>query len=128
MEKIEYEKLIDPFCIPVIKYLREKKGIETLYCCQGETSEDAPTEDHSKRGYIMALYSPQAVTEFLKIFNSHASRMPYEFCENMEVKIRRHPEYDQNVIVVKLNRKIWPSKEALKHEWDCILSDLKALD
>lgn len=126
MERINYKKLIDPFLIPVIKYLREERGVETLFCCQGETSEDGPDEDHSKRGYILAKYSPQAFKEFFGIFNSHISRIPYEIKENIEIEIRRHPEYGNDpVILVKLQRKEWPTKLSLKEEWEQILSDIK---
>lgn len=123
MEKLDY-KIIDPFCIPVIRFLREEKGIETMYCCQGKTSEDDPEEHHSKRGYIMAKYSEESFKELLKIFNSHASRIPYNEGERMGIKIRRHPEFKGNVIIVKLVWKTWPTKESLKEEWDLIFSDL----
>ena len=37
---IYYQSLIDPICIPMIRYLREGIGIDTKYCCQGTCKED----------------------------------------------------------------------------------------
>lgn len=126
MEKIDY-KFIDPLLIPIIKYLREEKGIETMYCCQGSTKED--TYKHGRRGYIMAKYSPKAVTELLKIFNSHSSRYGYFYNYSLlratsgVFRVEQHPEEDK-VVIVQLAEKKWPSLQSLKHEWDLILRDL----
>ena len=127
MEKIDYNKLIDPLLIPIIKYLREEKGIETMYCCQGSTKED--THKHGRRGYIMAKYSPDAINELLKIFNSHSSRYGYVWDNSLfrvtsgVFRIEHHPKEDK-VVIVKLSEKKWSSLQSLRHEWDLILRDL----
>lgn len=128
MEKINYNELIDPLLIPIIRYLREEKGVDTMYCCQGSTREDK-TRHHSRQGYIMAKYSPKAVTELLKIFNSHSSRYSYFWDKELlrvtsgVFRIEQHPR-EEKIVLVKLSRKIYPTLQELKEEWDLILSDI----
>lgn len=52
MEKLDYEKIIDPLCIPVIKILREDLEVETMFCCQGKSEDDPKDSHHSLTGYI----------------------------------------------------------------------------
>lgn len=120
MEKIDYEKLIDPILIPVIKYLREERSVDTRFCCQGSTEEDK--HRHSIRGYICTIYSEEARKCLEEINKSHRSR--YKSKHGSPIYTNRNKD-GERVLVVYLTDRRWKSIKELEREWDLILSDLK---
>ena len=127
LEKINYEELIDPLCIPVIKYMREELGIDTQYCCQGMVKGEVKDPPHSLSGYICALYSPATVETFRKIYKLELHRFPHLLRKGKEAKLRVFGEKSKRdkEIAVYLPVRRWESKKKLKEEWDLILETIK---
>lgn len=80
MEKLDYEKLIDPLCIPVIKILREDLGVETLFCCQGKSVDDPENSSHSISGYIACKKTPRNRDIIRKIPRLLRQKIDYPVC------------------------------------------------
>lgn len=120
MENLDYEKVIDPLCIPVIKLLREKMGIKTLFCCQGRSNEDGD-HDHSSRGYIAVDYTPKAYMIFRQLYEEELKRWMKPFMDDTEryPQFRRVYEGKRNRIIVYLPRMIF-KREKLEKEWKWI--------
>lgn len=122
MEKLDYEKLIDPLCIPTIKLLRENLGIETNFCCQGK-SDIIDNHDHSLRGYISVTYTPKVYEMFRKFYESEIERWKETYINDTEryPLFRRLTRETTDKVVVYLPRRTFTAKE-IKEEWEWIYS------
>lgn len=125
VKEIDYEALVDPLCIPVIKYLRENLGIDTQFCCQGRVKGK---RNHSISGYISAIYSPAAVDTFRKIYKLELTRFPSLLKKSRGAKIRVFEgriSKRERIIAVYLPHREWETREKLEEEWKLILQTIK---
>lgn len=109
MEKLNYDKLIDPYCIPVIKILREDLGVETMFCCQGKSIDDPEDSDHSISGYIACKMTPRNRKIFRKISKLLRQKISFPVC---------YIEASSNALVFRLHRlqrprKVWKRLEEI---------------
>lgn len=128
MEKIDYNKLIDPLCIPIIKHLREEKQIETLFCCQGRNKEDKPEREaqaHSLRGYITARRNEESINLLLKLYELEMTRWPMTGKQAKKAKFEINPQ--QDTVTFWMPARIWESREKLEQEWNILLEESKKL-
>lgn len=129
MEKIDYISLIDPFCRPVIKYMREELGIDTVDCCQGMIKGEKKTLPHSLSGYISAINSPAAFQTFLRIYEHEKSRSqkPENKKRGAMFKVFGGKKERRDVVAVYFPARIWESEKELEEEWNGILELLKEI-
>lgn len=109
MEKLDYNKFIDPFCIPIIKILREDLGVETLFCCQGRSIDDPEDSHHSRTGYIACKKTDRNREILRGILRSLGTKInsPHPF---------GYIETSHNFVILRLRklqktRKIWKRME-----------------
>lgn len=77
---MDYEKLIDPLCIPVIKILNEDLGVETMFCCQGKSRGEK--SHHASEGYIACRITPRSREVILELVDLLSQRLdlPGDVC------------------------------------------------
>lgn len=145
LKEIDYEVLIDPLCIPVIKLMREKFQIETLFCCQGQTLTNRKSGKffHSLCGYITAVSTPVSDMVFERLANiAKAYFMKYLY-DKVPNRLKLHyPERVKPYVIPNWHKDIyegvervsfhlfdstWVSDEVIKEIWDILTDYLEKL-